>query len=61
MRRLQAAHQAVERGVQRCERLLEMVPDIVAGRLQARAPRLAAAIRCIHIDSPLTTLFLACT
>lgn len=52
--------QAAERGVQRGERLLETVPDLVAGWLQARAPRLAAAIRCIHIDSPLTTLFLTC-
>ena len=59
MHRLQRLSQLMERGVQRAERLLDSLPDLIAARLQGRAPRLAAAIRCVHIDSPLTTLFLA--
>ena len=60
MYQLQAVSKAVQCGVQRGERLFEALPDLAAARLQAKAPRLAAAIRCVHIDSPLTTFFLVC-
>jgi len=39
-------------------RRVERLPDVVAARLQRNFPRTAAAVRCIHVDSPLTVLFI---